>query len=285
VLEEGGPAGPLPLRERQDFFANDHFSPMTFADILSPTPPLRGRRLLAVLLPLIVATALAIVGAFGTYVTMTLPLRLLHFVSVGLVIGALVFALSESVRRICFDGALPFWARLAIAVVAAPPGAWIVQQALSVWAPQALPYVSYPELTAQVLSLNLSIGAIAWVLLRRPGKPAGAGEARPADAPCGQTLRAKLPAPLRHAAILALSAEDHYVRVRTDRGEALILMNLAVAIAALGENAGVRIHRSHWISRPLAEAALQHGSRGSVCVDDNTLLPVSRAGRKLLQNI
>jgi DNA-binding LytR/AlgR family response regulator len=39
---------------------------------------------------------------------------------------------------------------------------------------------------------------------------------------------------LRHAAILALSAEDHYVRVRTDRGQALILINLAGAIEALG---------------------------------------------------
>jgi LytTr DNA-binding domain len=261
------------------------FPPMTFADILSATPPLRGRRLLAVLLPLIVATALAIVGAFGTYVTMTLPLRLLHFVSVGLVIGALAFALSESLRRICFGGELPFWARLAIAFVTAPPGAWIVQQALSVWAPQALPYVSYPELTAQVLSLNLAIGAIAWLLLRRPGQPTSASEARPADAPCGQTLRARLPVHFRHAAILALSAEDHYVRVRTDRGETLILMNLAVAIAALGENAGVRIHRSHWISLPLAEAALPRGSRHGVCVDNNTVLPVSRAGRKLLHDI
>ena len=153
------------------------------------------------------------------------------------------------------------------------------------WTPQALPYVTYPELTLQVLTPNLLIGSIAWVLLWRPDKPAGAGETRAADAGCGQTLRAKLPVHLRNAAILALSAEDHYVRVRTDRGETLILMNLAVAIAALGEKAGVRIHRSHWISRPLAETASTRGSRHGVCVDNNTVLPVSRAGRKLLHNI
>jgi hypothetical protein len=62
-------------------------------------------------------------------------------------------------------------------------------------------------------------------------------------------------------------------------------MNLAVAIAALGEKAGVRIHRSHWISRTLAEAASTRGSRQGVFVDNNTVLPVSRAGRKLLNNI
>jgi len=259
---------------------------MNFANILlSAPPPLRWRGAVAVLLPLAVAATLAIVGAFGTYVSMTLPLRLLHFVSVGLAIGGLAFTLSESLRRFCFGGTLPFWAMLAIAFVTAPPGAWIVHQALSVWTPQALPYVTYFELTLQVLTPNLLIGSIVWILLRRSDTPAGAGDAQPAGARCGDTLRAKLPVRLRHAAILALSAEDHYVRVRTDRGEALILINLGVAIAALGENAGVRIHRSHWISRPLAEAALQRGSRQGVCVDDSTVLPVSRAGRKLLHNI
>jgi hypothetical protein len=262
-----------------------HVSPMNFANLLCAPPPLRGRRAVAVLFPLAVATALAVVGAFGTYVSMTLPLRLLHFVSVGLVIGALAFALSESLRRFYFGGVLPFWTMLAIAFVTAPPGAWVVHQALSAWSPQSLFFVTYPELTLQVLTPNLLIGSIVWFLLRRSDKPAGAGEAQAAAARCSDALRAKLPARLRHAAVLALSAEDHYVRVRTDRGEALILMNLGVAIAGLGENAGIRIHRSHWISRALAEAASTRASRHGVCVDGGAMLPVSRAGRKLLQDI
>jgi hypothetical protein len=257
---------------------------MTIAGILIPAAPLRWPRLIAALLPLAVAIALAAVGAFGSYVTMSLPLRVVHFVSVSLVIGGLGFALSELLRRYWFRGALPFWTPVAIAFVTAPPGGWIVRQALALWAPRSLPYVTSVELTIEVLMINLVIGSIAWVLLRLPDEPAEACETPPAPANCDQALRAKLPPGLRHASILALSAEDHYVRVRTDRGEALVLINLAVAITALGEEAGVRIHRSHWVSRRLAEAASLRASRRGVRVDNDTVLPVSRAGRKLLNN-
>ena len=93
----------------------------------------------------------------------------------------------------------------------------------------------------------------------------------------------KLPIALRHATIIALSAEDHYVRVRTDRGQALILTKLASAIIALGPGAGVRIHRSHWVAHALAAAPCR--SRHDIRVDADTVLPVSRAGRKLLREL
>jgi DNA-binding LytR/AlgR family response regulator len=73
------------------------------------------------------------------------------------------------------------------------------------------------------------------------------------------------------------------VRVRTDRGQALILTKLASAIIALGPDAGVRIHRSHWVAHELAAAAC--GSRHDIRVDADTVLPVSRAGRKLLNKL
>jgi LytTr DNA-binding domain len=255
---------------------------MTIADIFSPIALLRRPRLIAAMLPLAVAMALAAVGAFGSYLSMTLPLRLLHFVSISLVIGGLSFVLSESIRRQWFKGALPFWATAAIALVTAPPGGWIVLQALAMWAPRSLPHVSYFELTIQVLMINLLIGSVVWILLRLLDSATSACETPPVSANSDQTLRAKLPVGLRYASILALSAEDHYVRVRTDRGEALILMNLVAAIAALGEDSGVRIHRSHWVSRHLAEGASLRGSRRGIRVGEGAVLPVSRAGRKLL---
>ena len=90
---------------------------MTTADVTFAAALPRWRYSAAILLPLAVAITLAVVGAFGTYFSMTPPLRLLHFVSVALVIGGLAFALSESTRRFWFGGALPFWAMLAIAFV------------------------------------------------------------------------------------------------------------------------------------------------------------------------
>jgi DNA-binding LytR/AlgR family response regulator len=153
---------------------------------------------------------------------------------------------------------------------------------LSVWAPRALSHVSYLELAAQVLVVNLLVGGAIW-WLRRP--PAQVVLPTTPSAPTElDLLRAKLPFALRKAAILSLSAEDHYVRVRTDSGQALILMNLADAVAALGQDAGVRIHRSHWVARDLVGAAAREGGRLVVRLDDGTTLPVSRAGQKLLRD-
>lgn len=258
---------------------------MTIPGIFSATAPLQWRHPAVILLPLIVAASLATTGAFGTYVSMTLPLRLLHFFGVAIVICTIVFALSEIVQRVWFGGALPFWAMLAIGVITAPAGGWIVLEALCLSAPRALSHVTYSELTTQVLLANLVIGSLGWKWFRQSRTQAGACEAQQQRSDSDQALRAKLPVGIRSAAILALSAEDHYVRVRTDRGNALILMNLATAIAALGEEAGVRIHRSHWVSRQLAEGASMRGWRRSVRVNDDTVLPVSRSGRKLLNQV
>ncbi|WP_342359161.1 LytTR family DNA-binding domain-containing protein [Terrarubrum flagellatum] len=259
---------------------------MTIAGTLSATASFQWRRPAAILLPLVVAASFAVTGAFGTYVSMTLPLRLLHFVGVAIAICTIVFALSEIVRRFWFGGVLPFWTMLAIGVITAPAGGWIVLESLGLSAPQALSHVTYHELTIQVLLSNLSIGGLGWNLLRQSRTQSAACEAlQQPHSNSDQALRAKLPIGMRNAAILALSAEDHYVRVRTDRGEALILMNLAAAIATLGEKAGVRVHRSHWVSRQLAEEVAMRGCRGCVRVNDNTVLPVSRSGRKLLNEV
>jgi hypothetical protein len=260
---------------------------MTFASIDRPHASTRSLHLAIAALPLAMAIALALLGAFGSYVSMGLPLRLLHFSAIALAIGAPAFAVSAALRRYVFKDAQPLWAAILIAAALAPPGAVIVQQSLRLFAPRVLPHVSIGELTAQVLLINLIVGTIAWALLRQTGKfEAGApARAEPRIVPASGALRAKLPIPLRHAAILALSAEDHYVRVRTDRGQALVLMNLADAIAALGSDAGVRIHRSHWIARDAAAGVTARSSRSGVRLEDATILPISRAGRKLLNEL
>jgi hypothetical protein len=261
---------------------------MTIIDLARTNTITAPRHLLAALLPLAMAVALAVVGAFGSYVVMGLPLRLLHFSATSLAIGAIAFILLRSLRRYVFAGAVPFWTTIFVAFVTAPPGGLIIQQSLRLCAPQALRHVSLGELTGQVLLINLFIAALTWFLLRQPGEriEGASKDAQPVQTDdVSREVRAKLPLALRHAPIVALSAEDHYVRVRTDHGQALILMNLANAIAALGPDTGVRIHRSHWVSRALAMKTTTSGSRLGVRIDDDTVLPISRAGRKLLNEL
>ncbi len=241
------------------------------------------------MLLLAVAIAMAIVGAFGSYVVMGLPLRLIHFTTTSLALGAVSFVLTASLRRYVFANGLPFWTTIPIAMATAPVGGLLIQQSLRLWAPVALRHVSLAELTAQVLTINLFIGAVTWALLREKLDQNGkvqSGDAQLAQADeVSREFRGKLPVALRQAPVVALSAEDHYVRVRTERGQALILMNLASAIAALGPSAGVRIHRSHWLSRALAAEVTAGSIRQGIRIDDGTVLPVSRAGRKLLTEL
>lgn len=263
------------------------YSPMTTAGSDALSAKMTSRRLAVAVLPLAMAIALAAVGAFGSYVSMGLSLRLLHFSATSLAIGAAAFTVSAALRRYLFPNGQPLWATIFTALALAPPGAVVVQQSLRLFAPQALPYVSLGELTAQVLTINLFIGTIAWALLRHTDRSEDGARVRaePRITEPSYALRAKLPVTLRHAAILALSAEDHYVRVRTDRGQALILINLAGAIEALGPHAGVRIHRSHWIAREVATSVTSRSSRAGVRLEDATILPISRAGRKLLNGL
>ncbi|MBN8941568.1 MAG: LytTR family transcriptional regulator [Rhizobiales bacterium] len=236
---------------------------------------------------------LGLVGPFGTYLGMGLPVRLMHFVANVIVIGALVVLVSAWTRRLLFQGQpLPLWAMLAIAVVMAPPGALIVRAQLQLWAPQVLPYVTWGELTLQTLTVNVLMSGLAWTVrtYRRSAAPQRP-EAVPVVAPAGpvsdarggdDALRAKLPVALRHARLIALSAEDHYLRVHTDRGNALILMGLSQAIESLGAERGLRIHRSHWVASDALAGRKRSAAGTALTLDCGLVLPVSRSGRRLL---
>lgn len=275
-----------PSRVHGRFANGTDYSPMTVRDQIGPFGPLTLQRTLLSLLHLALPLSLAGLGAFGTYVAMGFPSRLLHFSITSLAVSALIVVLAAVLRRYVFAGTLPLWAMAAVALATAPAGGLIVQQSLALFAPHVLAHVSLAELTAQVMVINLVGSAAIWMVRRRLHPPAAAAVAvaavvREAEVDPAHDLRAKLPIAMRHAPIIALSAEDHYVRVRTARGQALVLMNLSDAIAALGPDSGVRIHRSHWVCRGIAEAA-RDNSRHGVAVGDNMLLPVSRSGRKLL---
>ena len=76
--------------------------------------------------------------------------------------------------------------------------------------------------------------------------------------------------------LLALTVEDHYVDIVTDRGKTLVLMRLADAIREAAPVPGLQIHRSHWVA--LAAVTRAHRSDGKVMLEltNGLRLPVSR---------
>ncbi len=91
-----------------------------------------------------------------------------------------------------------------------------------------------------------------------------------------RALLQKLP-PEKRGRLLAMSAEQHYVRIHTDVGEDLVLMPFSDAMAKVPSERGMRIHRSHWISYDAVRALLTAGNNLSVRLEKDIELPVSRS--------
>lgn len=84
-------------------------------------------------------------------------------------------------------------------------------------------------------------------------------------------------APAKRGRLLSLSAEQHYVRVRTTRGEDLVLMPFSEAITTMPDGVGMRIHRSHWVRLDAVQSISTAGSALVVRLEDDIELPVSRS--------
>ncbi len=85
----------------------------------------------------------------------------------------------------------------------------------------------------------------------------------------------RLPPALRRD-IIALEAEDHYVRVHTLHGSALLLMRLADAAAIIDSRLGFRVHRSWWVARDGVRAIERTSGRAIARLIDDTAVPISR---------
>lgn len=79
------------------------------------------------------------------------------------------------------------------------------------------------------------------------------------------------------SSIIALEMEDHYVRVHTALGSALVLMRLRDAMALVGETEGMQVHRSWWVARGAVEDVLRDGRNIRLKLARYIEAPVARA--------
>lgn len=107
-----------------------------------------------------------------------------------------------------------------------------------------------------------------------PVKPGPADTLAPFDRP---PLMERLPNGLKSARLIALEAEDHYVRVHTDAGSELTLLRLVDGIRETAPIDGFRTHRSWWVARDAIQSAQFKRGSGSVTVTGGREIPVSRS--------
>jgi hypothetical protein len=89
-------------------------------------------------------------------------------------------------------------------------------------------------------------------------------------------FRQRLSAKRRSARLLAVEAEDHYLRVHTDAGDELITARFSDALLELASLTGYQTHRSWWVAAGAIEAVRWRRGRGELRLETGLTVPVSR---------
>ncbi|ESQ85564.1 hypothetical protein ABAC460_23495 [Asticcacaulis sp. AC460] len=232
-----------------------------------------------ILIALAMAGFLTFFSAAGTG-EMGWPLRLAYWVTVmaaGSVVSSIVGILLDNQTR------LNTWQEVAIMLAIIIPlisiTVWLITAGFEQQTPQfwRLPYFVPP-----VAIISAVMTFLHFQVNHTPVQSHAFPEARMAEP--GETFRERLGFKYRHADILALSAEDHYLRVHTSAGETLILMRLYDAIRELDGIEGSQIHRSWWVAKEAVADVRKSDGKMSLVLKNGLPAPVSRSYAKALKS-
>lgn len=224
------------------------------------------------------ATALGLtlgaIGPFGSYLNGSPLVRIAYWV-VCIWVGWLTFSLSlPPLSRWATGRRVPIWLWTppVVAALALVPAAFSRTLALRIW--PIVDSVGWPEWYGQclVISVLATIGVL-WRTRPRAGTPAPAPDATNATS---ADPRDRLPGRLGRT-VLCLQMEDHYVRVHTPQGSALVLMSLSQAMAGLKDVEGVQTHRSWWVARSGITGVVEDGRNLRLRLIGGLEAPISRA--------
>ena len=220
---------------------------------------------------------LAAVSAFGMNTT-SLTQRLLYWVPVmlaGAVVGRSIAAVTSRRPR---AGANRFidWALLSLLVS--------VPTTLLVWAVTGAVFHGAPTSLLFFFGAVLLISAPMTAIMMAVNTP-GAETRPPAPGAPPHPVRfmARLPTKIMGGIVYAVQAEDHYLRVRTSKGDDLILMRLADAMTELDGVEGAQVHRSWWVARDGVADVKRADGRVTLVLKDGAEAPVSRPNVKALR--
>jgi DNA-binding LytR/AlgR family response regulator len=225
---------------------------------------------------------LGFAGPFGSYPAFPTATRYAFWL--GLTVAGVVAAIAADallpVQRLR-AGAMRV---AAVALVSALPMTFVVAWTMSLvqpgrfYTPQQLLALFWGVAAVQLLVVYATTSTAptadgAEAPGRAPALPEPEAEAVPAAFP--SALLSRLP-PGIGSDIIALETEDHYLRVHAVKGSALILMRMADAVAMLDPQLGAQVHRRWWVAQAAVTGVRTEGQKLSLCLIDNTLVPVGR---------
>lgn len=192
----------------------------------------------------------------------------------------LLAVIGSGLLGIVVDGALGpqirrFWGRIAAVSLMITPPVTLFVYALNASMlglprrPWLLPQLAWQVLV--VMLLIMTVRALAWrrVIETRTIVMPPLPEAE-------RVFRLRLSAKRRAARLIAIEAEDHYVRVHTDAGSELVSMRFSEAVEELAQAHGYQLHRSWWAAADAIEAVRWKRGTGQAQLAGGIVAPVSR---------
>lgn len=222
-----------------------------------------------------IGVVMAFLGPFG-WSERSLAERLLYWLC-AMVGGGLIGVAVDTLVRRRLDR---FWPRLlAVSALMTPPVMLLVGLVnIAMFGTHVAFWRSWPP-WFQVFIVCFAAMALRQLAWDRP-------QVREAEAPgtaSDAAFRRRLSAKRREARLIAVEAEDHYLRVHTDAGDELVTARFADALDELAGVKGFRTHRSWWVAADAIEAVRWKRGRGEAALAGGLVVPVSRSNAAALK--
>ena len=246
---------------------------------------------------------LGIIGPFGTFEGLDTTTRFSFWIG-GILVGMIIHVpLYYGAAWIGIPNRVSAWVWVNLsAVIAALPMTFVINGIFATML-GATDLDSMPGLYPYVLAISLPMQWVSYLTTDRLAAvtpinvrsidniaPAEAASpnVQPAEVLSGlvrskvPALTARLPARLG-IAIICLEMEDHYVRVHTALGDAMIHMRMADASQELNGIEGMLVHSSYWVARAAITGWSRDGKTMTLNLSNGKSVPVARDRQPLVR--
>ncbi|MBL8770686.1 MAG: LytTR family transcriptional regulator [Phenylobacterium sp.] len=218
-----------------------------------------------------VGAVMAVLGPFGSS-ERSLPERLVYW-QLCMVGGGVIGILIDAQVRRAWPG---FWPRLlAVSALMTPLVTGLVALVNHWLVGMRLTPGNIAEPWFQVFVVSFAAMCLRQLAWAEPPPPTVTTDAPRTDPEAA--FRQRLSAKRREAALLAVEAEDHYLRVHTDAGDELITARFRDALAELADARGFRTHRSWWVAADAIADVKWLRGRGQATLRCGLKVPISRS--------
>jgi hypothetical protein len=214
---------------------------------------------------------LGFLGPFRTGSTLDPAVRYAFWLGLSLFGYACVLAAGRIVQH----PAAGTFRLLLVTLASAVPQTFATAWALALVQPgRAFGLLHIAALFGPVVVVQLGLALAASRLATRPPRSPSPPPAEPVTVPFLERVPTRLGRQL-----IALEAEDHYLRVHTTLGSELILARLSDAVAQLDGYDGLQVHRSWWVAADAVAGLIVRDGRLALQLRNGLAAPVSRTYR------